>query len=210
MPHPNARRALYVLCFAALAVVAIIATGLGARPSDTQGAAPTGVAPASEPKWEQLMGRSVQARTAGAVREAEMLLQQATNLAESFGPHDMRRAHTRMGQAEFYLWSGQPQLAVQAYKEAVSIGVATGGADHPEMVSLLEGLANFHYYREHYDEVAPLYARILEIVRVANPHDPHEEARRLRNLAQVHQLRAKYAEAESQFLHALRLIEASP
>jgi tetratricopeptide (TPR) repeat protein len=210
VPHPNARRALYLGCFAALALVAIIAAGLAAKPPATQGAAPTGAAPSPGPTWEQLMGRSVQARKAGAIREAEILLQQAVGLAATFGPHDMRRAHTRMGQAEYYLWSGQPQLAVQAYKEAVTIGEATGGANHPEMISLLEGLANFYYYREHYDEVAPLYARILEIVRVATPHDAHEEARRLRNLAQVHQLRGRYAEAESRFLHALRLIEASP
>jgi tetratricopeptide (TPR) repeat protein len=209
MPSTNARRALYTVCFTALALLAIIAAGLGAKPPATQGAALTGVAPSPEPKWEQLMGRSVQARKAGAIREAEILLQQAANLAAAFGPHDMRRAQTRMGQAEFYLWSGQPVLAEQAYKEAVTIGEATGGADHPEMVSLLEGLANFYYYRERYDEVVPIFTRILEIVRVATPHDPHEEARRLRNLAQVHQLRGKYAEAESQYLQALRLVEAS-
>ena len=156
------------------------------------------------------MGRSVQARKEGAIREAEMLLQQAVDVAATFGPNDMRRAHTRMGQAEFYLWSGHPERAEQAYIEAVTIGEATGGADHPEMVSLLEGLANFYYYRERYDEVAPLYVRILEIVRVATPHDRHEEARRLRNLAQVHQLRGSFAEAEPKFLHALRLVEASP
>jgi tetratricopeptide (TPR) repeat protein len=156
------------------------------------------------------MGRSVQARKAGAVRDAESLLEQAVILAATFGPHDMRRPHTRMAQAEFHLWSGHPELAEQAYKEAVTIGESTGGPDHPEMVSLLEGLANFYYYRERYDEVAPIYARILEIVRVATPYDPHEEARRLRNLAQVHQLRGKYAEAEPHFLRALRLIEESP
>src|SRR5687768_13615206 len=145
MPLPNARRALYVGCFAALALVAIIATGLAAKPSATQGAAPTGAVPSSQPTWEQLMGRSVQARKAGAIRESEMLLQQAVNVAETFGPHDMRRAHTRMGQAEFYLWSERPELAEQAYKEAVTIGEATGGPEHPEMISLLEGLTNFYY-----------------------------------------------------------------
>jgi tetratricopeptide (TPR) repeat protein len=210
MPSRNTRRVLYVCCFVALAVLAIVGAVFVSKPKATQGAAPPGAVPSPEPGWEQLMGRSVQARKEGAVREAELLLQQAVTVASTFGPHDMRRPHTRMAQAEFLLWSGQAELAEQAYKEAVTIGESTGGADHPEMVSLLEGLANFYYYRERYDEVAPLYARILEIARVATPHDPHEEARRLRNLAQVHQLRGKYAEAEPHFLRALRLVEASP
>lgn len=209
MPSHDVRRVLYACCLAALAVVAITGAGVGTKSKDTQSAAPPGAALSPEPGWEQLMGRSVQARKAGAVREAELLLQQAVNVSATFGPHDMRRPHTRMGQAEFYLWSGQPALAEQAYREAVTIGESTGGADHPEMVSLLEGLANFYYHRARYDEVAPLYSRILEIVRVATPRDPHEEARRLRNLGQVQQLRGKYAEAEPHFLHALRLVETS-
>ena len=49
---------------------------------------------------------------------------------------------------------------------------ATGGAAHPEMISLLEGLANFYFYRERYDEAAPVLARIVEVVRSASPHDP--------------------------------------
>jgi tetratricopeptide (TPR) repeat protein len=210
MPRLNARRVLYLLGFAALTLAAIVAAGLSSGPRAMQGAAPPGAAPSSAPTWEQLMGRSVQARKAGAVREAEVLLQRAVSVAATFDAHDMRRAHTRMAQAEFLLWSGQPELAEQAYREAVKIGESTGGADHPEMVSLLEGLANFYFYRERYDEAAPAHARILEIVRVATPHDPHEEARRLRNLAQLHQLRGAHAEAEPHFLHALRLIEASP
>lgn len=210
MPSTYARRTLYVICFGALALLAIIAAGVAPKPPAMQGAAPSGLASPTEPTWEQLMGRSVQARKAGAIREAESLLEQATSLAATFGPTDMRRAQTRMGLAEFYLWSGQPRLAEHAYKEAVTIGEETGGADHPEMISLLEGLANFYYYRERYDEVVPIQTRILEIVRAASPRDPHEEARRLRNLAQVHQLRGRYEEAESLYLTALRLVEASP
>jgi tetratricopeptide (TPR) repeat protein len=208
MALPNARRALRVVGFTALVLVAILAAGLVAKPPAPQGAAPATTS--SHPPWEQLMGRSVQARKAGDVREAERLLQQAVKVSEAFGPRDMRHAHTRMAQAEFYLWSGQPVLAEQAYKEAVNIGGASGGPDHPEMVSLLEGLSNFYYYRERYDEVAPIYARILQVVRVATPRDRHEEARRLRNLAQVHQLRGRYAEAEAPFLQALQLVETSP
>src|SRR5687767_2306652 len=105
MANPNARRVLYVVGFAALALAAIIAAGLSSGQQATQGAAPTGAAPSSAPTWEQLMGRSVQARKAGAVREAEILLEQAVIVAASFGPHDMRRPHTRMAQAEFHLWS---------------------------------------------------------------------------------------------------------
>ena len=210
MTISNSRRVLYVIGFAALVAAAIIVARLSSGMRTTQGAAPAGAAPSSAPTWEQLMGRSVQARKAGEIREAESLLEQAVILAATFDAHDMRRPHTRMAQAEFHLWSGRPELAEEAYKEAVTIGESTGGANHPEMVSLWEGLANFYYYRERYDEVVPIYARILQTVRVATPPDPHEEARRLRNLARVHQLRGKYAEAVPHFLHALRLIETSP
>ena len=211
MPIPNARRTLYVLGFAAVALVAIIAASLAARPGTMQGAASAGHASSlQEPTWQQLLGRSVQARKAGAVREAEALLRQAVTLAATFGPNDMRRAHTRMAQAEFHLWSGQPELAEPAYREAVTIGQAAGGTHHPELVSLLEGLANFYFYREHYDEVVPLHAHILEIVRATKPYDAHEEARRLRNLAQVEQLRSRHAEASALNVRALELIETSP
>jgi tetratricopeptide (TPR) repeat protein len=210
MPQPNLRRALYALGGVALALATIVAAHLSSEWRGTQGAAPTGAALSAKPTWEQLMGRSVQARKAGEVREAESLLEQAVILATTFAAHDLRRPHTRMAQAEFHLWSGRPDLAEEAYKEAVTIGESTAGADHPGMVSLLEGLANFYYYRERYDEVVPIHTRILKIVRLATPHDPHEEARRLRNLAQVHQLRGQYAQAAPHFLHALRLIETSP
>ena len=173
MPNLNARRALYGAGFCILILAAILAVRPGVEPSTMQGAAPTGDAPSPAPDWQQLMGRSVQARKAGAIHEAQQLLQQAVNLAATFGPHDMRRAHTRSGLAEFHLWSGQPELAELEYKEAVSIGEATGGANHPEMISLLEGLANFYYCRERDDEVRPIQSRILEIIRGTTPRDPH-------------------------------------
>lgn len=209
MAGRNTRRALSVVGAGALALLAYFASSLASKPSTVQGAAPDGALPPAGPTWEQLMGRSVQARKAGAAQDAETLLEQATALADSFDTHDMRRAHTRMAQAEFYLWRGQGQLAEQAYKDAVKIGEATGGAMHPEMVSLLEGLANFYYYRERYDEVVPVFTRILTIVRAGDPQDPHEEARRLRNLAQVELLRGRPAQAASFHLQALEVVEAS-
>jgi tetratricopeptide (TPR) repeat protein len=210
MPNPNVRRALYGVGFGALVLAAIVAASLGAKSSTVQSAASIGVTPSPALNWQQLIGRSVQVRKAGSIRDAEILLQQAANLAASFDPHDMRRAQTRLAQAEFYLWRGQPELAERTYKEAVAIGESSGGPVHPEMVSLWEGLANFYYYRDRYDDVVPIYSRILEIVRTATPHDPNEEARRLRNLALVYQLQGKHAQAESQFLEALRLVETSP
>jgi tetratricopeptide (TPR) repeat protein len=210
MPGLNARRALFGVGSCALILAAILAARPVAQTSAKQGAAPSEDAPAPVVTWQQLMGRSVQARKAGAIREAEKLLQQAVSLAATFDAHDMRRAHTHSGLAEFHLWSGQPELAEQEYKQAVAIGEAAGGTNHPEMISLLEGLANFYFYRERYAEVLPIHSRILEVVRGTTPYDPHEEARRLRNFGLVHQLQGMHADAQAQFLQALRLIEASP
>jgi tetratricopeptide (TPR) repeat protein len=208
MPVPNARRALYRTGLAAMALLAFFAAGFATRPAPSQGAATEELA--SRPTWEQLMGRSVQARKAGAVRDSEALLEEATALVNSFGPNDLRRAHHRLGQAEFHLWSGRPELAEPAYRDAVRIGESIVGGDHPEMISLLEGLANFYYYREQYDYAMPIFMRLLNIVRAARPYDPHEEARRLRNLAQLERLRGRHENATSFHLQALKLVEGSP
>ena len=114
MAHPNARRALYFLGLGALLLAAIIAASLGTRFSAMQGAAPSSASP-PEPDWQQLMGRSVQARKAGAIHEDEQLLLKAVYLSAKFGPRDMLRAHTLLGQAEFHMWSDQPELAEQEY-----------------------------------------------------------------------------------------------
>jgi len=209
MPGTPARRALFVGCVAVLVLLAIIAAVPGSR-HDSTGAAPTGAAAPAGPSWEQLMGQSVQVRKAGEIREAEILLERATSLSETFDVHDMRRAHTRMGLAEFHLWNGQTELAEREYKEAVTIGAAAGGADHPEMIRLLEGLANFYAHRQRYDDAVPILTRILEIVRSARPRDPHEEARRLRSLAQVQQLRRHHSEALLLSMEAVRAVETSP
>jgi tetratricopeptide (TPR) repeat protein len=208
MPRSNARRALWVVGPGALVLLAIVAN-LAYGPSATEGTASAGAAPSPAPDWEQLMGRSVQARKAGAVTEARDLLEQAASLARTFDPHDMRRARTRMGEAEFHLWSGEPELAERAYQDAVSIGEMTAGPHDPRMVSLLEGLANFYYYRARYDDAVPIFRRILDIVRGANPYDAHEEARRTRDLARVHELRGRFAEATPLYLQALRLVDSS-
>lgn len=205
---PQARGTLQVVYATALALMLVVAF-LVWRPGVVSGGARSGAPPAPIPSWEQLMGRSVQARKAGAIPEAEQLLQQAAALSASFDARDIRRAHTRLGFAEFYLWSDRPQLAEQAYLEAVAIGEAAAGPHHPETVSLLEGLANFYYYRNRYDEAAPIFMRILEIARTSHPHEPLEEARRLRNLARLEQLRNRHAEATSMFHEALRLVEAT-
>lgn len=210
MPFPNSRRALYAACFGAMALLAVVAARLASKPSASQGATLTTEAPSSDPTWEQLMGRSVQARKAGHVQEAQRLLERAESLAATFGRHDMRRAHTRMGLAEFHLWGGRPQLAERAYQQAVAIGEAAVGLAHPDLISLLEGLANYYFYRDRYDEAVPLLARILNIVRSTRPRDPHEEARRVRNLAQVEQLRGHDEAATAGYLEALELIEGSP
>jgi tetratricopeptide (TPR) repeat protein len=204
------RRALYVVGFAASASLAIFAAGLASQSPAAQGAAESNVERAPDLTWEELMGQSVKSRKAGAIRESKNFLERATALANTFGPRDMRRAHTRMGLAEFLLWTGDPVAAEAAYKDAVEIGETAGGPANPDLISLLEGLANFYYYRERYEEAAPIMARILQIVRSASVRDPHEEARRLRNLAQVHQLRGHHEQATPLHLEALKLVEASP
>jgi tetratricopeptide (TPR) repeat protein len=208
MPHSNGRRVPWVVGLGALTLMVFVIS-LVSRPPASRATTPASAAPALAPTWEQLLGHSVQARKAGAVAESWDLLQRAVALARTFDAHDIRRARTRIAEAEFHLWSGQPQLAERAYTDAVALGETTAGPLHPEMVSLLEGLANFYYYRERYDEAAPLFSRILEIVRVANPYDSHEEARRTRNLAQLHQLRGGFAEAMPLYLHALQLVDES-
>jgi tetratricopeptide (TPR) repeat protein len=158
--------------------------------------------------WQMLRDASVRAMRANNMDEAKQLCNEAMKLAGKFGPTDMRPAQSQMLMAELYRWEGKHDLAEQTFKDAIALGEKAGGPNHPDMVMLLDHLANFYYFtRVRYDQVALLYQRMANIVESSPELDDTELAWRTLNLGIVYQRMGQYAQAEPFFKRALALGE---
>ena len=121
-------------------------------------------------QWQVLIYQSQRARRAGALDDAERLAGQALDLAGNFGPADPRLAKSQVQMAEIYRQQGKTDLAEQTYKHAIASYEKAVGTNSPDLILPLESLANFYYNTKvHYDLVASLYQRILNIVQSSLP-----------------------------------------
>ena len=160
-------------------------------------------------QWQVLMYQSQRARRAGALDDAERLAGQALDLAGNFGPADSRLGKSQVQMAEIYRQQGKDDLAEQTYKHAIASYENAGGTNSPELILPLESLANFYYNTKvHYDQVASLYQRILNIIQATPAPNPLEVASWQRNLADVYHLQNQNVLAEACFKQALATVEA--
>ena len=160
-------------------------------------------------QWQVLMYQSQRARRAGALDDAERLAGQALDVAGNFGPADPRLAKSQVQMAEIYRQQGKADLAEQTYKHAIASYEKVVGTNSPDLILPLESLANFYYNTKvHYDLVASLYQRILNIVQSSPAPNPLEVARWQRNLADVYRLQNQNALAETGYKQALATVEA--
>ncbi len=103
--------------------------------------------------------------------------------------------HARYSEAEAFL-----QHSLHICEQAL-------GPDHPEVASLLQGLAALYYEQGKYAEAEPLFLRALHICEQALGPDHPQVAASLNGLAVLYKEQDEYAEAEPLYQRALRIWE---
>ncbi len=161
-------------------------------------------------QWKSLMYGSMRAARAGRLEDARQLAAEALALSAAFGPADTRRSQNQLQLANIYRQQAKNNLAEQNYKEAIASCEKAVGTNYSDLIPPLEGLASFYYnVTTQYDQVAPLYQRILDIVQASPTADPIEIAQWKRNLAGVYHLQKKDAQAEAFYQQALATVETA-
>ena len=138
--------------------------------------------------------------------EAEPVYQAALRMADEFDPEDLRTAVTLNELAVLYHARGRLSEAEPLYRRALAIWEKL--PERMELATLLSNLARLCLDQEKYDEVVALSKRALGISQSIAPNHP-EVANSLNNLADVHAIQGRYAEAEPLYRQALTILENS-
>ena len=182
-----------------LFVFALLALCLGA------GSSPS---PEETQKWEQLMTGTMKALRANNVAESVRLCDEAIGLAGKFGPADTHLSQSQVLRAEVYMWEKKNDLAEQTFKLAIASCEKAAGSNDIVLVHPLSSLANYYYFvAVRYDQVIPLFQRILKIVENAPQRNNRDLIMWSRNLGMVYQQTGRYAEAEPLFKRAVALAD---
>ena len=159
-------------------------------------------------KWEQLMTGTMKALRANNVPESVRLCDEAVGLAGTFGPADTRLSQSQVLRAEVYMWEKKNDLAEQTFKQAIANCERATGSNDVALVHPLSSLANFYYFVVvRYDQVIPLFQRILIIVENASQRNNRDIIMWSRNLGMIYQQTGRYAPAEPLFKRAVTLAE---
>jgi tetratricopeptide (TPR) repeat protein len=158
--------------------------------------------------WTDTVNDAQQALKSGRLPDAIRLAEAAIAEARTFGAQDTHVARALVLRAEIYLWEKKPDRAEAAFKDAVAECERAVGPHSPELVHPLSSLGNFYYYvQPHYDRVAALFERIVDIVDHATPQDDEQVIMWSRNLATIYQQMGDFARAEPLFARAVALTE---
>lgn len=161
-------------------------------------------------KWQQLMTGTVKALRANNVAEAVRLSDEAVSMAGKFGPTDTRLSQSQVLRAEVYMWQKKNDLAEQTFKLAIASCEKAAGSNSLTLVHPLSSLANFYYFvAVRYDQVIPLFERILNLVENAPQRNNRDIIMWSRNLGMVYQQMGRYAQGEPLFKRAVSLAEQS-
>jgi tetratricopeptide (TPR) repeat protein len=185
-------------------VFVIAATGWGADlPSTTEEAQ----------KWEQLIADTPKTiKLSKNVPEAIRMCEEAIAIARNFGPTDTRLSKSLVLRAEIYLSDKKYDLAEQTFKLAISNCEKAVGPNDVALLEPLSSLANFYFLNNYsgaprYDQMAPLYCRILQILKDSPAKNYREIIRWSRNLGEVYQQLHRYADCEPLYQQSLALAE---
>jgi tetratricopeptide (TPR) repeat protein len=164
--------------------------------------------PEETQKWEQLMTGTMKALRGNNVSESVRLCDEAIRLAGKFGPADTRLSQSQVLRAEVYMWEKRNDLAEQTFKQAIASCENAAGSNDVALVHPLSSLANFYFFvAVRYDQVIPLFQRILNIVENAPQRNNRDIIMWSRNLGMVYQKTGRYAEGEPLFKQAVALSE---
>lgn len=95
------------------------------------------------------------------------------------------------------------------FREALEIGRATIGTNHPDYATRLNNLANMLRAAGRYSEAEVHYREALAIDRITNGTKHPIYAIHLNNLAEALRMQGRYAEAEPMYLQALEIARAT-
>jgi tetratricopeptide (TPR) repeat protein len=158
--------------------------------------------------WQQLMIDTEKSLKSSNVPRAICLCDEALNMAEKFGPADIRLSKTQDLRAKVYLWEKKNDLAEQTFELAVTSCEKAVGSNDVALVDPLSSLANFYFQGAvRYNQVLPLYQRILNIVQNAPDRNNRNIIMWSRNLGIVYQQMGRYAEGEPFFEQTVALAE---
>ena len=87
-------------------------------------------------------------------------------------PGDLRPARTIVLLGETHESAERPDLAEQAYLEAIAAGEQAVGRDDASLAELLDGLANFYDRTGRLEDASKILVRILRIVETAPTSPP--------------------------------------
>lgn len=171
-------------------------------------------APEEAQKWEQLMADIPKViKLSKNLPDAVQMCDEAIDLSRQFGPNDTRLSKSQVMRAEIYLWEKNYDLAEQTFKLAVSSCEKAVGSNDVAMIEPLSSLASFYlqfnpkYDHFRYDQVAPLYQRILKIVENAPNKNNRDIIMWSRNLGAIYQKLGRYSECEPLYKQAVALAE---
>jgi len=140
----------------------------------------------------------------GRLDEAETLLQHALELARDRDPGTVAAVEANLGSIAFY--RGNAGRAAELWNEAIGALEASGTRDGPEMVRLLNNLAQADRELGRLNEAGGHLRRALDLLGGEGSDHP-EAARVLSSLGDVARLEGRLDEAERLYRHALAIRE---
>ena len=158
--------------------------------------------------------RAIEAAAAAAskgdpdsIEQAETLYRKALTAGErGRGPFDISLAPALTGLGAVLLQRGNSDEAAPILSRAVAIGEQQLGADHPDVVILLNDISRLYLRHGAHAHAEPLLQRLLEIKRVKGEEHP-EVATVLASIASVRQTLGRHDEAEQLWRRVLEIRE---
>lgn len=158
--------------------------------------------------------RAIEAAAAAASRgdpdsieQAETLYRKALTAGErGHGPFDISLAPALTGLGAVLLHRGNSDEAAPILSRAVAIGEQQLGADHPDVVILLNDISRLYLRHGAHAHAEPLLQRLLEIKRAKGEEHP-EVATVLASIASVRQTLGRHDEAEQLWRRVLDIRE---
>lgn len=142
-----------------------------------------------------------------SIEQAETLYRKALTAGErGRGPFDIALTPALTGLGAVLLQRGNSDEAAPILSRAVAIGEQQLGADHPDVVILLNDISRLYLRHGAHAHAEPLLQRLLEIKRVKGEEHP-EVATVLASIASVRQALGRHDEAEQLWRRVLDIRE---
>ena len=157
--------------------------------------------------WSMYLKVGAAAHERGNDAYAEEHLKAALEIAEKFGPEDVRLSDTLSRLARLYYDLGEHAQAKPLYERALAILEKVHGPDHPDVADRLNNLVRLYYDLGDYAQAKPLCERALAIWEKAYGPDHPDVAMSLNNLAEQYRCLGGYRQARPLYERALAICE---